>query len=191
MNEIADGTVPVVSSLEAINYSLVPLSGVPGRQLVNSDNAVCATVVSGPIKLPRSSAKQRTVRESPVRLPMEGIERPKIPFSNWCACELENNSASVNSAGSSCTVEPAMVQKHSASRTAGSIRAASESVNHLKIPRPTVGMDFVNRAYAICAARGSHAIHISALIDCDPRSRARAIIATRKRMDDCLSPRAA
>src|SRR6267142_1878327 len=190
-NKIADRAVAVVCTLKAVNHSLAPFASRPGDQLVNSADTISTTVVSGPIKFSRSSAKQRAVRETPVRLPMEGIERPKIPFSNYCGCELENNSASVSSPSSSCTVEPAMVQKHSACRTAGSIRAASESVNHLKIPRPSVGMNFVNRPYAIRATGWGHTVNIAVPIDSNSRARAGSIVAASKRVDDCLSPRAA
>src|SRR5947207_8762158 len=116
---------------------------------------------------------------------MEGIDRPKPPFSTYCGCELENNFVSVKSASSNCTVEPAMVQKHSASRAAGSIRAASESVNHLKIPRPSVGMNFVNRPYAVRATGWGHTENIAVPIDSNSRARARSIVAASKRVDDC------
>ena len=81
-----------------------------------------------------------------------------------------------------------MAQQHSSSRTAGSVRAARKGVNDLKAPSAGVRMDFVNRAYAVCATGGSHAIHISAPIDSDSRARARSIVAACERMDDCLSP---
>ena len=84
-----------------------------------------------------------------------------------------------------------MTQQHSSSRTAGSVRAASKGVNDLKGPTPSVWMKFVNRACAVRATGGSHAIQISAPIDSDSRARPRAIVAASKRMNDGLRPRAA
>ena len=52
-------------------------------------------------------------------------------------------------------------------------------------------MDFVDRAYAICAASRRHTVDISAPIYRDSRARARAIVAAGERMYDCLVPRPA
>src|SRR5439155_2179652 len=145
----------------------------------------------GPIEFSRSGVEQCAVREASVGLPVKRIKRPKIPLSNCCGCELENNSASIIAAASGGAVQAALTQKHSSSRTAGSVRAASKGVNDLKIPTPAVWTDFVNRAYAVCATGGSHAIQISVRIDSDSRAGARSIVAASERMDDCLSPRAA
>src|SRR5438128_82930 len=91
---------------------------------------------------------------------MEGIERPKIPFSNYCGCELKNNSASVSSASSSCTVEPAMVQKHSACRTAGSIRAASETIQDVLNPSVRCRRELKRCATSMIAAKHCRPIDI-------------------------------
>ena len=52
-------------------------------------------------------------------------------------------------------------------------------------------MDFVNRAYAVCAASRGHTIDISAPIYRDSCAWARAIVAAGERMNDCLVPRPA
>ena len=105
MNEIAYGTVAIASSLKAINYSLVPLAGLPGRQLVNSANAVLASIVSGSIEFTRSSAEQAAVRKTSVGLAVKGIQRPEIPLSNRCGCEFENESGSINATRSHSPIE--------------------------------------------------------------------------------------
>ena len=64
-------------------------------------------------------------------------------------------------------------------------------VNHLKIPTSGVWMDFVDRAYAVCATGRRHTVDISAPIYRDSRARARAIVAAGERMNDCLVPRPA
>src|SRR5262249_14854301 len=190
INEIANGTVAVASLLKTVNCSLVPFSNRPQKQLINSTDTVRTAVVSGPIEFTRRSAEQCAVRKTPIRLTMKRIKRPEIPFSNCCRSELENNSAAIKAARSRSAIEPPMIQQHSSSRTAGSVCAAGESVNHLKIPTPSVWMDSVNRAYAVCAANRRHAIDIPAPIKCDSGAWTRTIVATSERIDDCLRPRA-
>src|ERR1043166_1266583 len=84
MNKIADGTVAVASSLEAINYSLRPFAVLPGRQLVNSANTVFASIISGSIEFTRTSAEQCAIRKTPVGLPVKRIQRREVPFSSRC-----------------------------------------------------------------------------------------------------------
>ncbi len=169
----------------------MPFPSRPGNQFVNSADTVCTSVVRGSIKFTRRSLEQRAIRKASVGLPVEGIKRLEIPFSTCCWCEFENNTGSIKAARSRGAIQQSMAQQHSSSRTAGSVRAACKGVNDLKSPTPGVWMDFVNRAYAVCATGGSHAIHISAPIDSDSRARARSIIAASERMNDGLRPRAA
>src|SRR4029079_10021036 len=143
----------------------------PGRQFVNSADSIFTTGISSPVDFTRS-AKQRSVRKTPVGLSVKRIQCPEIPFPNSSRCELENNSASVQTACRSSTVEPDMLPKHSYGSTRCSISPARASMNHLKIPTPGLRMDFVDRAYAVCAAGRCHTVDVSAWIYRDSRTRA-------------------
>src|SRR5206468_10095500 len=124
-NKIADGTLAVISGLKAVNHPPIPFPNRPGRQFVNRADTVLTTIIGRPVDFTRTSAKQGAVRKTPVGLAVKRIERSEIPFPNRCWSELENNSAAIHTACSSCTVKPAMLQKHPSGRTCRAVVAAS------------------------------------------------------------------